>query len=62
MATNKEEEKVDRSEIVNALSGVVGSSCTKFFVHPIDTIKAKIQVKKIDFSSQKGGASQSLIL
>ena len=49
MASNKEE-KVDRSELVNALSGVIGSSCTKFFVHPIDTIKAKIQVKKLDFS------------
>ena len=36
-------EKVSKNApLVSALSGVVGSWTGKLFVHPIDTIKAKI--------------------
>ena len=50
MSTSPDAKKIDRSELANAISGMCGSSISKLFVHPIDTVKAKIQVRKIDFS------------
>ena len=38
------ESKKSNAPIVSAIAGVIGSSIGKIFVHPIDTIKAKIQV------------------
>ena len=36
----------ENSPLVSALGGIVGASAAKVFVHPIDTVKAKIQVQK----------------
>lgn len=36
--------KKDTAALVSAIGGVIGSSTGKLFVHPIDTVKAKIQV------------------
>ena len=52
----------DNSELANALAGICGSSTGKIFVHPIDTIKAKIQVKRIDDMKMQTGPRQSLII
>ena len=38
----------NNSALVSGLSGICGSSFGKFFVHPIDTIKAKLQVQRYD--------------
>jgi len=35
------------SALISAIGGVCGQVLAKFFVHPIDTIKAKIQVQKL---------------
>ena len=48
MSTEKKKGEGMDSAVVGALSGVVGSSFGKVFVHPIDTIKAKIQVMKVN--------------
>ena len=47
MSDNQENPSSKQSNpaIVSAIGGVIGSSIGKFFVHPIDTIKAKIQVQ-----------------
>jgi len=54
------ESKADQSSAaVSALSGITGASIAKLFVHPIDTLKAKIQIKsKTDLASklQKHGS------
>lgn len=42
MADKDKKSEGKDSAIVSALSGIVGSSVGKVFVHPIDTIKAKI--------------------
>ena len=50
--------KKDKShaELVSAISGTCGASFGKFFVHPVDTIKAKLQVvQRVDLP--KGGSS-----
>ena len=48
MSTEKKKGEGRDSAVVGALSGVVSSSFAKVFVHPIDTIKAKIQVMKVN--------------
>ena len=42
----------NNAAVVSAISGVCGSSVGKLFVHPIDTIKAKIQVQKLQTKSE----------
>jgi hypothetical protein len=34
----------DRASLVSAISGIIGSTCGKAFSHPIDTVKARLQV------------------
>ena len=48
MSSEKKKKEGMDSAVVGAFSGIVGSSCGKIFVHPIDTIKAKIQVQKVN--------------
>ena len=36
--------KENTAAVVSAIGGVIGSSTGKLFVHPIDTVKAKMQV------------------
>ena len=48
MSTEEKKSEGMDSAVVGALSGIAGSSSGKLFVHPIDTIKAKIQVRKVN--------------
>ena len=40
--------------LVSSISGTIGASFGKLFVHPIDTIKAKLQVQKLKTENVKG--------
>lgn len=46
--TEQEKSNNKYASLVSALAGTCGSSVAKVFVHPIDTIKAKLQVKKME--------------
>jgi hypothetical protein len=39
-----ENKKIDRTVVITMMSGLFAGSIAKFFTHPLDTIKAKIQV------------------
>ncbi len=44
----------------SAISGLIGSSLGKFVCHPIDTIKAKIQVQQTSSSSGFGSVIRDI--
>lgn len=50
---NKNKSK-SNAALVSSISGTIGASIGKCFVHPIDTIKAKIQVQKYSVENVKG--------
>jgi len=35
-------ENKDNLALVSAISGIIGSSCGKLILHPLDTIKARL--------------------
>mmetsp|Transcript_13908 Transcript_13908/g.23672 ORF Transcript_13908/g.23672 Transcript_13908/m.23672 type:complete len:331 (-) Transcript_13908:8-1000(-) len=45
---NRVSSEKNNSIYANAAAGLIGSSTAKVFVHPIDTLKAKIQVMRIE--------------
>jgi len=37
-----ENKKYDNLALVSAFSGIIGSSCGKIVMHPVDTVKARL--------------------
>lgn len=45
----------DKAPLVSAFAGIIGSTCGKLVSHPVDTIKARIQViPGVSFKAQEG--------
>ncbi len=45
------EEKKDTMINMSFISGLMSGTINKFLTHPIDTIKAKIQIKQLTYNS-----------
>ena len=51
MVETKKEEKDKKFIRMSFVSGLISGAINKFITHPIDTLKARIQINQLEYSS-----------